>query len=93
MLIKMALLHHEEDVRACHVTGATVSWAANNCLLSSWLQVCAHQVSSIGEQGRENSSLGIWDEEAGKQVLGSWTTLKPLDWELGILGTADQPQP
>lgn len=69
MLIKMALLHHEEDVRACHVTGA-VSWAADNCLFSSWLQVCGHQVSSIGEQGRENSSLGIWDEEAGKQVLG-----------------------
>lgn len=93
MLIKMALLHHGEDVRACHVIGAAVSWAADNCLLSSWLQVWAHQVSSIGVQGRENSSHAIWEEEAGKQVLGSWTALRPLDWELGILGTADQPQP
>lgn len=82
---------HGEDVRACHVTGAAVSWAADTRLLSSWLQVCAHQVSPVGAQGRENSRLGIWEEETGKQVLGLWTAHKPPDRELGILGTPDQP--
>lgn len=45
-------------------------------------------------QGQENPSLGIGEEESGKQMLGSWTTLKcpmmPLDWGLGILETPDQ---
>jgi hypothetical protein len=72
----MAPRHHGEDVRACHVTGAAVSLAADNHLLSPWLQVCAHPVSSTGVQGRENSSLGVREEEAGKQVLHTWTALK-----------------
>lgn len=42
----------------------------------------------------ENRSLGVWEEEAGKQELDSWTALKcpvmPLDWGLGILGTPGQ---
>lgn len=47
-----------------------------------------------GYAGQENPSLGIREEESGKQMLGSWTTLKcpmmPLDWGLGILETPDQ---